>query len=285
MRHDRGLHVTWFALLTAAAVSVAAMQAPPGPRGLVSPCPGCGYPPDPIDSADHAGWTSLFDGESLKGWEGNPEVWTVAAGAITAESTAERRVGSTYLIWRGGEAGDFELTLDVKAESDIHSGVFYRGKVGPPPPRPQPPAAAATAANRPRPQLAVPADPRWNVAGYSLDFDYPLDNVGNVQDTTRAETQIGWRGFVARMEQDKRPRAIAALGDRDAMKAVVRQGDWNRLHIIARGATLTHIINGQVMAVLIDDDATTRKASGVIALQIEQYGTGRVSFRDIWLKR
>jgi hypothetical protein len=211
-------------------------------------------------------------------------VWSVAGGAITAESTATRRIGSTYLIWRGGERGDFELTLEMKADSDIHSGIFYRGTVGPPPPRPQTPAAAAAAANRPRLQLAVPADPRWNVTGYSLDFDYPLDNIGNVQDTTRAESQIGWRGFVVRMEHDKRPRAIGVLGDRDTMKTVVKQGDWNHLHVIARGGTLTHIINGQVMAVVIDDDTAARKTSGVIALQIEQYGTGRVSFRNIWLK-
>ena len=120
-------------LLAAVAFSVPSAQAPPATQGLVSPCPGCGYPPDPSDPADHTGWTSLFDGQSLKGWDGHPDVWSVAGGAITAESTAERRVGSTYLIWRGGEPGDFELTLEMKADSDIHSGVFYRGKVGPPP--------------------------------------------------------------------------------------------------------------------------------------------------------
>ena len=90
---------------------------------------------------------------------------------------------------------------------------------------------------------------------------------------------------VVRMDPGTRPRAIGSLGDRDAMKALVKPGDWNRLHIVARGSTLTHIVNGQVMAIVIDEDAAVRKASGVIALQIEQYGTGRVSFRNIWLKQ
>ena len=121
--------------LAAAAVSVSAAQAPPGPQGLVSPCPGCGYPPDPIDPADHAGWTSLFDGQSLKGWDGHPDVWSVAGGAITAESTAERRVGSTYIIWRGGEPADFELKLEIKAAPSIHSAIFYRSRNAPPTPR------------------------------------------------------------------------------------------------------------------------------------------------------
>src|SRR5215471_12036130 len=74
----------------AAAVTPPA-QAPPGTQGLVSPCPGCGYPPAPIDDTDRTGWTSIFDGRSLDGWDGNPAVWSVAGGAITAESTAARR--------------------------------------------------------------------------------------------------------------------------------------------------------------------------------------------------
>lgn len=249
----------------------------------VSPCPGCGFPPEAIDADDRLGWTQIFDGRTMTGWDGNPDVWSVADGAITAESTAARRIGSTFVVWRGGEPADFELALDVKGDADIHSGVFYRAVVGPPPPRPS--AAGRSGGTRPQAALAVPANPKWNVIGYSLDFDYPLDNVGNVQDTARAETQIGWRGHVVRMEPGRRPRSIGTIGDREAMKAFVKQGDWNRLHVVARGPTLTHIINGHLMAALIDDDAQARRTAGVIALQIEQFGTGRVSFRNIWLKQ
>ena len=34
----------------------------------------------------------------------------------------ERRIGSTHIIWSGGEPADFELKLEVKLEGDIHSG-------------------------------------------------------------------------------------------------------------------------------------------------------------------
>ena len=44
--------------------------------------------------------------------------------------------------------------LEMKADSDIHSGVFYRSRLTPP-------------SSRPAPQLAVPANPKWNVAGAS----------------------------------------------------------------------------------------------------------------------
>ena len=266
---------------TAGVIALATLTA----QTLVSPCPGCGYPPEPIDNSDRTGWKQIFDGRTLTDWDGNPDVWKVEDGAIVAESTSARRVATTYIIWRGGEPADFELALDIKADADIHSGVFYRGKVGPAPPRTPSPARNPSATPRPQMVIAVPANPRWNVTGYSLDFDYALDNDGNVQDTTRSETQIGWRGHIVRMEPGRRPRSIGAIGDRDAMKSVVRQGDWNQLHVIARGSTITHIINGQVMAMLIDDDPAARKASGVIALQIEQFGSGRIWFRNIWLRQ
>ena len=269
--------------IAGAVVASAALVA----QSLVSPCPGCGYPPEPLDNTDHAGWTQIFDGRTLTGWDGNPDVWKVEDGAIMAESTAARRIGTTYVIWRGGEPSDFELKLDIKADADIHSGVFYRSKVGPSPPRTPTPGRSASPGT-PRPQLAppaVPADPKWNVSGYALDFDYGLDNDGNVQDTTRPETQVGWRGHIVRLEPGKRPISVGSLGDRDTMKAFVKQGDWNQLHVIAHGNTLTHIVNGHVMAILIDDEPAARRASGVIALQIEQFGTGRIWFRNIWLKQ
>jgi hypothetical protein len=289
--------VAAFVVAATAFVAGASAQAPA--PGAARPCPGCGIAPEPIDEKDVTGWTQMFDGKTLDGWDGNPDLWKVENGAITAESTADRRVGTTYLIWRGDEPADFELKLEIKAESDIHGGVFYRGKVGPGPARaagsgrsagaPSGAAGAPPAPTPPRPQPAppaVPADPRWNVTGYSLDFDYGRDNDGNVQDTGgRTETQIVWRGHIVRMEPGKRPRSIGSLGNRDALMEIIKPGEWNQLHIIAQGNQLTHIVNGQVLAILVDDDPVARKTSGVIALQIEQYGTGRINFRNLWLKR
>lgn len=275
----------------------------PGP-GLVSPCPGCGYAPEPVDYNDHAGWTQIFDGKTLDGWDGNPAIWKVEDGAIAAENTPERRVGGTFIIWRGGEPSDFELKLEIKADAQIHSGVFYRSKVGPNPARAAGAGRAAAGPARaggatagaaraggatPRvaqPPPAVPSDPRWNVTGYALDFDYARDNDGNVEDTSgRGEAEIAWRGSIVRMEPGKRPRALGSIGDRDALMDTIKLGEWNELHIIAKGNQITHIINGQVMAILIDDDPAAAKTKGVIALQIEQFGTGKISFRNIWLKQ
>jgi hypothetical protein len=291
---------------------------PPGAPAPGSRCLGCGVAPEVIQPSDFTGWTSIFDGKTLQNWDGNPEVWKVEDGAITAETWPDRRVGTTFIIWRGGEPADFELKLDIKADYDIHGGVFYRSTVGPSIGRAggagraagaaaggaagraagaAAPAARAGGAGAPgaapatgratQAPPAVPADPRWNVRGYGMDWDWDPGNNGNVQDvgTGRGEAQIGWRGHIVRTTAGQRPRSIGTLGNRDDMMKDMVLGEWNQLHIIAQGRQLTHIVNGRVMAILIDDDPAGLKTKGVIALQIEQFGQGKISFKNIWLKQ
>jgi hypothetical protein len=185
------------------------------------------------------------------------------------------------------------LKLEVKADYDVHGGIFYRSRIAPSEPARAGGAGSAARANTPpvtRPQpvpLAIPSDPKWNVRGYALDWDYDPGNNGNVQDpgAGRTDTQIVWRGHIVRTEKGNRPRSIGTLGDRDALMKFINLGEWNQIHIIANGHQLTHIVNGHVVAILIDDDETALKTQGVIALQIEQYGSGKISFRNVWLKQ
>jgi hypothetical protein len=54
--------------------------------------------------------------------------------------------------------------------------------------------------------------------------------------------------------------------------------------VIAKGNTLTHIINGHVMSITIDNDTKLRAMKGLLALQIEGNGGVTISFRNLWLK-
>lgn len=55
--------------------------------------------------------------------------WTVQDGCITGQTTKEKPTkGNTFLIWKGGEVGDFELTLQYKMEGG-NSGIQYRSKI------------------------------------------------------------------------------------------------------------------------------------------------------------
>ena len=164
--------------------------------------------PEPYDFNDHdAGWVSLFDG-TLNGWDGNPAVWRVEDAAIVASSTPERRVGTTYIIWKGGEVGDFELKLEIKLEGEVHSGIAYRswtdpdraGRLGPAAPPAGGNARGAEAggpgagrrgrAALPPPQIA--SEPRWMLYGPGLDFDADRRNSGNVEERGSARGEF-WR--------------------------------------------------------------------------------------------
>ena len=78
-----------------------------------------GFQPVPGVSAQ-GGWTTLFDGSSLAGWNvlGNAN-WELADGAVQADS------GSGFLVTPESYA-DFELTLEFWVDEPANSGIFIR---------------------------------------------------------------------------------------------------------------------------------------------------------------
>src|ERR1022692_1283674 len=93
--------------------------------------------PEPITFDDHDGWTQIFDGKTLNGWDGPPDVWHVEDGAIVGESSAEHPSGTTNIIWHGGEPANFRLRLEMKLEGPgANGGVQYRSNIVPPKNRP-----------------------------------------------------------------------------------------------------------------------------------------------------
>ncbi|MGC9223369.1 MAG: 3-keto-disaccharide hydrolase [Terracidiphilus sp.] len=233
--------------------------------------------PDPMDFADHAGFTSLFDGKTLTGWDGEPGVWSVSGGAIVGVSTKQHVAGNTFLVYHGVTAKDFDLKLEIKVEWGGGSGIQYRSSTGIPPGR---------VAGKGEP----PLDPRWVMIGPQADFWYPVNEhakqySGQLYSQNTSLGIIAWRGQVVESEPDKFQRLAGMIGGRTALGKFVKDGQWNQYTIIARGGVILHILNGQLMAVLIDDDlASTNNASGLFGLQIE--GTPcKVSFRNIWLRK
>jgi hypothetical protein len=84
--------------------------------------------------------------------------------------------------------------------------------------------------------------------------------------------------------QDGKKQVIANLSGGDDLKSLIKVNDWNQLHIIARGNSLTHILNGRLMASAIDDDAKNRAIGGLIGFQMHVGPPMKVEYRNIWLK-
>src|SRR6516165_8329335 len=117
--------------------------------------------PSPMDFNDHEGYVSLFDGKTLKGWDGNPRFWRVEGGAIVGESTAENPSGNTYIVYHDIVAKDFTLKFEIKVEGNGGSGFQYRSRTGIPWLRPIPANVTANVA---------PVNLNWMMTGAQADF-------------------------------------------------------------------------------------------------------------------
>src|SRR5262249_15486770 len=79
-------------------------------------------PPEPPDMKQ------LFNGKDLEGWDGDTRLWSFKDGVVRGETTKENPAkGNTFLLWKGGTLGDFELRLTFRIKGG-NSGIQYRSK-------------------------------------------------------------------------------------------------------------------------------------------------------------
>ena len=200
-------------------------------------------------------------------WDGDPQFWRVEKGVIVGESTPEKKVGpNTFLIWRGGTPGNFELKAEIRMNS-TNSGIQYRSRMIP--------------ANEGR----SPDEPghAWRLGGYQMDMDF--DNVYPGQLYEEAGRGfLAMRGTMTYIAPDGTKGVIGQLKTDAEIKAAFKPGEWNQFHLIARGNTLIHIINGIVTAVCVDDDVKERSMAGLIGFQLHAGPPMKLELRNLAIK-
>ncbi|MGF1583672.1 MAG: family 16 glycoside hydrolase [Gemmataceae bacterium] len=218
--------------------------------------------------ADEDGFVSIFDGKTLKGWDGDPKFWSVKDNAITGQTTKENPTkGNTFIIWKGGETADFELKLEYRIvgnnkQGRANSGIQYRS-------------------------FKRKGADRWRIGGYQADFETGKTYSGILYGE-------GFRGILClrgkktvltRDDKGKfRVKAVGKVGDSKEIQSKIKANDWNSYHIIAKGYRFVHKINGVVTAECTDNDEKMRRASGLLALQLHQGPPMTVQFRNIRIK-
>lgn len=248
--------------------------------------------PEPINFDDHDGWTQIFDGTTLDGWDGPTDVWSVADGAIVGTYDGTRGRPTTYIIWKkGGEHANFEMKLEIKLEgAGANGGVQIRSILSPPlPPSSQQLARVATMPPEQKTrfeqqQEGQKAVAQWNMKGPQPDFDWINRFTGNLYEQGTGRGEIAWRGQVVEAKTGQKPRLLGTFADGDALKGYIRVNDWNQWQIIASGNTITQIINGHLMSVFINNDPTISQTKGLIGLEIEGPGVLKISHRNMWIK-
>ena len=264
-------------VLTMSAIGRA--QQPPAPQPTAA-APAAGgrmifTEPAPFDFSDHTGYVSLFDGVSLKGWDGNPKFWRVENGAIVGESTPTNPSGNNYIVYRDLVAHDFTLKFEIKVEGDGGSGIQYRSQTGLPWLANISPAVTANVG---------PVNLNWMMTGPQADFWPSRVYTGQFYSENTPMRILAWRGQVVEGFGARSKALVGTIADRAALGTVVKANDWNQYIVIARGGTFVHIVNGQLMAVMIDDDpASSNNQPGRFGIEIE--ATTKVSVRNIWVKK
>ena len=194
-------------------------------------------------------------------WDGDPKFWRVENGVIIGESSPEKVVNpNTFIIWKGGAPGDFELKAELKMSAG-NSGIQYRSKMLPP----------------------GPNGHAWRIGGYQMDLDFANQYPGhNYEEAGRAF--LTNRGTISYIAPDGTKSTIGTLETAEMLKATFKPGDWNQFHLIARGGTLIHIVNGHVTAITVDDDLKNRSMGGLIGFQLHTGPPMKLEIRNVAIK-
>jgi hypothetical protein len=199
------------------------------------------------------GFTSLFNGRDLTGWDGKPGWWRVEDDTITAESTAEKPCTKhNYLIWRGGEPADFELRFEYRITGG-NSGVQFRSR----------------------------EIPDWDMRGYQADIEDGAQWTGALFEHERGG--IALRGEKAVIAADG-ARQVTRFADAAALQKSFHSNDWNDYRVVARGPEIQLFINGVKTAHAVDRQSGKAAARGLIGLQMHPGPPMKVQFRNVRLK-
>ncbi|PSL01670.1 3-keto-disaccharide hydrolase [Cecembia rubra] len=222
---------------------------------------------------DDDGFISIFDSQSMEGWEGDPDIWRVEDGLLIGELTAETDLKSnTFLIWKGGEPRDFELKVDFKITENGNSGINYRSE-----------------------RLE---DIPFALRGYQADIDGKNTYTGQNYEE-RKRTTLAYRGQQTKINPQDPPGEIRdfvernawrgleltkELGDRDSLKNLIKAEDWNQMHLVIKGNHLQHFVNGILMSEVVDEDLVNRSFEGFLGFQVHVGPPMQVAFKNIYIK-
>ena len=203
---------------------------------------------------------NLFNGKDLTGWKGL-DFWSVEDGCITGRTTKEKPTkGNTFLVWQGGEVGDFEFTFKYKIVGG-NSGVQYRSK--------------------------VVDEKAFVVSGYQADFEAGKTYSGILYEE-KGRGILAQRGQKTVIKDGEKPgkakvEVTGEVGKSAEIQAKIKAEDWNEYRIVAQGGHLQHFING-VQTVDVTDQTAVGAKKGILALQLHAGPAMVVQFKDLVLK-
>lgn len=209
------------------------------------------------EPAADGGFRGIFDGKTFSGWKAaDMSFWSIEDGAITGKITKEHPLkANLYLIWQGGELGDFELKLKsrVFGSKGINNGFQFRSNEW----------------------------PNHDLAGYQVDNNLDTDWLVRLYDEHGRE-DLARRGH--RTVFDATGKATTTDIEEAKGPAWFKLENWHEYHLICEGPHLVLKVNGRLAAEVIDNDPKQQDFSGILGLQLHTGPPTTVQFKDIQLK-
>ena len=209
---------------------------------------------------DKDGFVSIFDGKTLQGWEALPAntapAWTVKDGMIVGDGDK----GRGYLTFENKEIADLEIKLSYRFPDEGNSGISIR-------------AREDTTHKR-------------HFQCYHADFGH----VGRGKKVLGAwdfhtpgrKEHACFRGDRLVIDENDKPEVTEIEGA--VTTEDINKGDWNTVHVIAKGNNFKFFINGKLSSEFTEHlPAEKRLDKGMIQLQLHDPGM-IVHFKDIRLK-
>jgi hypothetical protein len=186
---------------------------------------------------DSAGWTELFNGTNLDGWEQRNGTAKYRVEDGTVVGTTNEGSPNSFLC-TAKEYGDFELEFEVKVHDKLNSGVQIRSQT------------KDTRTGRVNgPQVEIEASPGFS--GYIYG----------------EATSRGW----------------LVPDDVRKQHSHLKNGQWNKYRVVAKGPRIQTWINGEPVADLtVDDEIQKQYAKGFIALQVHSIPKGEGPYEVAW---
>lgn len=219
------------------------------------------------------GFVEIFNGQNLDGWEGNTDIWRVEKGLLIGELTPETPLEqNSFLTWKEEKPSDFELKTEFRITEEGNSGINYRS-------------------------AKVEGVP-YGLKGYQADIDGRNNYTGQNYEE-RGRTTLAYRGELVRVNPVGPTDSIqefvqnnawternvtGSLGSLDSLGTLIKNEDWNQLHIKVNGNRLQHYINGVLMSDVTDKDSIHRSSSGFLGLQLHVGPPMKVEYRNLRFK-
>ena len=200
--------------------------------------------------APDEGWVSLFDGDSLAGWTGDPELWRVEDGTIIGEGPDGGAIPRNDYLWHATKWDDFVLEATFRIQGG-NSGIQYRSRVA----------------------------PDGEAIGYQADLDAAHQYTGMLYESRGRGIAVP-RGVMAALAGNGSRQPIGSLPDAEKAVQRISDGKWHQMRIIAHGNSMRHEIDGVPVCAFTDtdDDAVTL---GQFGLQIHAGGPMRIEWQSV----